>query len=257
MFVQYFLTNKLMIMKKSFLNLMLLPMLVMLTFLASCNKDTSDYDLEEEILGIRTDELLVEDLIFSFADLEQIPYDGIDAEAMKPPRPGKCFKLNYPVTIEFPDETTVTVNDREEMVNAIRDWRQANPDVLGRPNLVFAVDITMRDGTIITVNSKEEMRQIIINCAKKWRHVRLWRCLDLVFPVTVILPDESTIEVNSKEELKTVLQNWRVNNSDVEGFPRIQFPFDVKLKNGRIITINNIQDLRRHLRKCIRDKRFN
>lgn len=244
-------------MKKSFLNLMLLPMLVVFTFLASCNKDTSDYELEEDILGIRTDELIAEDIVFSFADLEQIPFDALDAEAIKPPRLGKCFKLNYPVTIEFPDETTATVNDREEMINTIRAWRQANPEVSGRPHLVFPVDITMRDGTVITVNSKEEMKQIIINCARKWRHVRLWRCLDLVFPVTVVFPDGTTVEVNSKEDLKTVLQDWRLNNSDIEGFPRIQFPFDVKLKNGRIITINNIEDLRRHLRKCIRNKRFN
>lgn len=243
-------------MKSMIFNFKLLAILLVMSLFASCTKDSTDLNLEEDVLGIRTDDLTTEDCVFSFSEMQTLPVDALDVEAMPHPRPDKCFKLNYPVTIQFPDLSTATVNGREELVDAIKTWRQSNPDVAGRPKLVFPVSITMKDGTVITVNSELEMKGIMFECLKKFRHVRLWTCVDLVFPVTVVFPDGTTTVVNSREELKTAVTNWRQNNADIEGHAKIQFPFDVKLKNGEIITINNLEELKALLKKCIKLKRF-
>ncbi|MGE5356945.1 MAG: hypothetical protein ACM3PT_11970 [Deltaproteobacteria bacterium] len=237
-------------------SLKLILFLAAFSFIASCTKETDDPNLEEDILGIRTDELTTEDCVFSFSEMQTLPVDALDVEAMPHPRPDKCFKLNYPVTIQFPDQTTATVNSKEEMANAIKTWRQNNPDVQGRPKLVFPVSITMKDGTVKTINNELEMKGVMFECLKKFRHVRLWTCVDLVFPVTVVFPDGTTVVVNSREELKTAITNWRQNNADVEGHAKIQFPFDVKLKNGEIVTINNLEDLKALIKKCIRQKKY-
>ena len=96
-------------MKKLVFSLKLLLLVAGFSFLASCAKESDDVNLEEDILGIRTDELTSEDCIFSFSEMQTLPIDALDVEAMPHPRPDKCFKLNYPVTIQFPDLTTVTV----------------------------------------------------------------------------------------------------------------------------------------------------
>lgn len=243
-------------MKSMFFNFKLLSLLVVISFFASCAKDSSDLNLEEDVIGIRTDELTAEDCIFSFSEMDIVPEDALDVEAMPNPRIDKCFTFNYPISIQFPDSTVVSVNSKEELGTAIKTWRQNNPGVKGRPHLVFPVSITMKDGTVKTINSKEEMKKLIFFCMKKFRQVRLWTCVDLVFPVTIVFPDGTTAVVNSKEELKTALTTWRQNNADIEGHAKIQFPFDVTLKNGDIVTINNLEELKALIKKCIKYKRF-
>ena len=243
-------------MKSMFFNFKLLSLLVVMSFFASCTKDSSDLNLEEDILGIRADELTTEDCVFSFSDMEAVPQDELDVEAMPTPRPDKCFKFNYPISIMFPDSTVVSVNSREELATAIKTWRQDHPNYAGRPHLVYPVSITLKDGTIKTINNREEMRMLIFYCTKKFRHIRLWTCVDLVFPVTIEFPDGTTTIVNSKEELKTAVTTWRENNADIEGHVKIQFPFEVTLKNGDIVTINNLEELKALLKKCIKNKRF-
>lgn len=239
-------------MKSLIFSLKFLAILTIFSFLASCTKDDSSVADEENIIGIRTDELTGEDCINSFADIQGLPLDALDVEALPHPRPDKCFKLNYPVSIQFPDSTVVTVNSREELISTIKTWRQNNPTVHGRPHLVYPVSITMKDSTVLTVNTKEEMKNIIFDCMAKWRHVKIWRCLDLVFPVTIVFPDGSTLVVNSKEELKNAVVAWRENNSNIEGHPTIQFPFDIKLKNGDIVTIDDLDELKDLVKKCIK-----
>ena len=96
--------------------------------------------------------------------------------------------LQYPVDIVYEkDETTVTINNDDEMRGAYRRcggrdddcrdcfalvypvtdfevwsdlnaWYEANPDSEERPTLQYPVDITYRDGTTQTINNDEEMR---------------------------------------------------------------------------------------------------
>lgn len=243
-------------MKKLLFNLNVMALLALVTFIGACNKETEDLVSEEEILGVRTIDLDENDLALAFAELEDVPFDALDVEAMPAHHPEKCFSFNYPLTISFPDETTFTAQTREELRAAIIAWREANPDIHKRPRLVYPVSLTMKNGTVLTVNSTEEMRNIVRDCAKRWRHVRIWTCLDLVYPVTLVFPDESTLLVYNKEELKNAIIAWRENNPDIAGRPHIQFPFDVTLKNGDVVTINNLDELKHLIRQCIKRHRF-
>jgi hypothetical protein len=243
-------------MQKLLFNLNVLALLVLVTFIGACNKETEDLVSEEEILGIRTIDLDENDLALAFSELEDVPFDALDVEAMPVHHPEKCFSFNYPLTISFPDETTYTANSKEELRAAIKAWREANPGVHKRPALVYPVSLTLKDGTVVTVDSTQEMRNIVRECAKRWRHVRIWACLDLVYPVTLVFPDETTLVVNSKEELKNAIVAWRENNPDIAGRPHIQFPFNVTLKNGDVVTINNLDELKDLIKQCIKKRRF-
>jgi hypothetical protein len=76
-----------------------------------------------------------------------------------------CFELTFPVTILFPDGTTATAADRQNLHELIRTWRKDNPGVRKRPQLTFPITVKMKDdGTLVTVNSREELRQLKEDC---------------------------------------------------------------------------------------------
>jgi hypothetical protein len=75
-----------------------------------------------------------------------------------------CFKLNFPLSVAYPDGTTATYATGMEMRRALRAWKKANPTAVLRPVLVFPLTITMEDGTIVTVNSREELALIKQDC---------------------------------------------------------------------------------------------
>jgi hypothetical protein len=76
-----------------------------------------------------------------------------------------CFDIVFPVTIQFPDSTTATANSRQEMRQLTREWRQNNPGVQGRTQVVFPITVKMTDdSTLVTVNSREELKQLKEDC---------------------------------------------------------------------------------------------
>lgn len=75
-----------------------------------------------------------------------------------------CFKLVFPITVEFEDGSTQTVQDRLELKTAIRTWFTANPDSEERPHLTFPLTVEDEDGVQTTVNSREELRALKEAC---------------------------------------------------------------------------------------------
>lgn len=76
-----------------------------------------------------------------------------------------CFEIVFPITIQFPDSSTVAVNSREELHKTLREWRKNNPGASARPQMVFPITVKMTDdGTLVTVNSRDELRQLKEDC---------------------------------------------------------------------------------------------
>jgi hypothetical protein len=76
-----------------------------------------------------------------------------------------CFEIQFPITVAFPDSTTAEAANRQELHGLIHTWRQNNPGVQGRPEIVFPITVKMtEDGTLVTVNSREELRELKENC---------------------------------------------------------------------------------------------
>ena len=60
-----------------------------------------------------------------------------------------CYELVFPVTVNFSDGTSVTVDSYETLKAAVKEWRKANPRVRTRPTLAFPYDIINDEGEII------------------------------------------------------------------------------------------------------------
>lgn len=69
----------------------------------------------------------------------------------------RCFRLNLPLTFFMPDNSTITVEERDDW-SLLRAYYIANPNDVGtKPELVFPVDATYRDGSVVTFNNENEM----------------------------------------------------------------------------------------------------
>jgi hypothetical protein len=157
-----------------------------------------------------------------------------------------CFKFVLPVSFTMPDETTITIEEKGDWM-LIRQWYKENPGFDQKPQLQFPVDIEWRDGTVTTINNEEEMREARAKCDKDKGDKK--RCFHLVLPVTYNMPDGSTITIEEKEDW-VLLKQWYDENPGYDEKPVLQFPVDIKWKDGTIQTINNEEEMTEAREKC-------
>lgn len=167
---------------------------------------------------------------------------------MRRPHVKPCYKVVFPVTVKFPDNSTQVAGSAEEFKSLIEAWRQANPNAEGRPEIVFPYTVELPNGTKITLESLQDIRELIQACRENRPHAP--QCFRIVYPVTVVFPDASTKSVESREAFIRTVREWRRNNPDVEGRPTMQFPFDVKLRDGSTVTVNSKEDIEAIIKEC-------
>ena len=76
----------------------------------------------------------------------------------------RCFDLVYPYSFTMPDNSTITLNSKDDKY-LIRDWYRANPGIRVRPVLQFPLDIEFQDGTVQTVNDQTELDAAKESCS--------------------------------------------------------------------------------------------
>ena len=210
--------------------------------LTSCSSD------EDSSLDIETLENFVDQSVFAMQSEGKLGRFG-------------CYEMVFPVTIEFPDGTTTSVDDYETMKETIKSWVQDNAenldlpprdsirrrchrplrgiDMADLPSLVFPIEIITQDGETVSVANAEELKELRKACARdffdgrgKPCHRRGFKCFKLVFPVLIEFPDGSQFNAASKQALKTVLREWKSNNPDADERPELVFPVSIEFRDG-------------------------
>ena len=85
----------------------------------------------------------------------------------KKDRKKNCFYLEYPVSLELPDGSTIEVNDKKEAIDSLKKWYNLNPDVKEKANLIFPVSIywvEKKEKTKYDVESEIEMKELFAKC---------------------------------------------------------------------------------------------
>jgi ABC-type lipoprotein release transport system permease subunit len=157
-----------------------------------------------------------------------------------------CFELVFPVTIVFPDESTQEVNSYEEMKASFKTWKEANPEVKGRPSLQYPYSVTTEDGTIVNITDKEKLKETVAACkitgdgpGKGGGKDHFKPCFTPVFPFKVNTPN-GEVEVADKAALKALLKSIGVKDKKIS----FVFPIQVTLKDGTLTTVNNADELK-------------
>ena len=68
-------------------------------------------------------------------------------------------------------------------------------------------------------------------------------CFDFIYPITILMPDESAIEVNSMDELENLIDQWFEENPYQEEEPTFQLPVTVVLEDGSEQVITEEEEL--------------
>ncbi len=157
---------------------------------------------------------------------------------------GRCFELILPVTFTMPDGSEITIETKEDW-GLLKAWHEANPNVDGRPELQFPVDIKWFEGTVETIADKEAMKAAKKKCDKGDKR----KCFKLVFPVTYTMPDGSEIIIEEREDYM-LIREWYTEHPDVNEKPELNFPVDIKYKDGTVVTINNEEEMREAREGC-------
>lgn len=166
--------------------------------------------------------------------------------------PSGCYEIVFPITIEFPDGTSVTANSMQEARLAGKEWKENNPDIEGRPKLSFPVELINDEGDLLTVDSRQELRKLIRECRKEQFQNHKGRvCFKLVYPVGIVFPDGTSTEFEDRMTMKLALREWRMNNPDADERPSLDFPQDVEMKeDGTIVTVNSREELKELKDNC-------
>jgi len=183
-----------------------------------------------------------------------------------------CYELVFPVSIQFADSTTATVNSYDELRQAIRTWFEANggqPHHSARPSLVFPFQVMNQAGEIITVADEAQLQALHDLCSPNpggggpggpgggghggghgghggghGGNPAGDPCFTLDFPITIQFPDSTQLAVASPKELETALHTWKENHPKSEGRPEIVFPITVTLKDGTQQVVNSPEELK-------------
>lgn len=157
-----------------------------------------------------------------------------------------CYEFIFPISIQFEDGSTVEVEDYASLKDVLKTYREENPDA-ERPSLVFPLSVTTEEGEIVVVENKEEMMELRQACRKSFfkRHghkghrFRAMFCFKPVFPLTIVFPSGEEEEVAGPREMRILLHAWKRANRDAEERPEIQFPVDVTLEDGTVMTVES------------------
>lgn len=183
---------------------------------------------------------------------------------------GECFDLVFPLSITYPDETTVEVGSAEKLKELRDAWRD---EVLGedagrkrlprdqRLHFVFPIDIS-QDGETQTLESKEDLGALLKECRPRGRkgHGRRGRhrggkCAKIVFPVTVVMPDDSEITATSKEDMKEQIDAWKDANGELSERPEFVYPVTLMLKDSTEVIANDREELKEAMTSCKSERR--
>jgi len=158
-----------------------------------------------------------------------------------------CFEFVFPVTINFPDESSAEVGSYEELREAISNWREAQGDeeIEGRPELSFPLEVLNEAGEVISLAEKSELRMLRRECRSDrpdGEH-NCGRCFSIVYPVTINFPDDTTAEAEDRRSFKQLVRAWKEANPDSEERPALAFPITVELEDETTMEINSAEEL--------------
>lgn len=201
-------------------------------FLTSCS---DDLDGDQEVV------------IGNFIDAS---IDGIDRKCRTGHR--GCFEFVFPITITFADETTASPDSYESLRDAVKIWKEANPDATERPDISFPIEITTGDGEIASIADGEELKEIAKECRMTMRESRrnFRNCYHLVFPVEIVFADESVLTAESKGALKIAIRAWKEANPDGGERPSLVYPITIEYEDETTEEVASAEDLQAIKQAC-------
>ncbi len=227
-------------MKKFFLKSAIFSLTLSCIFLTSCQEDGLFSQFQHEEI-----QEFVDQSLFEIEERGSLGRFG-------------CYELVFPITLNFPDETSAEIEDYESFRTSIEDWKEANPDAEGRPELAFPIEVTTEEGELISVADMSELRELKRECAgdfgrrgHRGHGGKCGKCFEIVYPVSLAFPDDTTVEFEDRQALKQAIRDWKEANPDAEERPSLVFPIEVQMEEDEsIVEVASAEELKALKEEC-------
>lgn len=123
----------------------------------------------------------------------------------------------------------------------------------GYKKTYFVIIITIEEKKVIFEGSykldknKEDFDGI-------WHNDEMEKCFEFIYPISYMMPDGTIITGNSEKEIIQLIKVWYEEYPDEKEKPVLQYPVDIKFKDGTIKTINNDEEMKAAYENCDFDK---
>jgi hypothetical protein len=239
-------------MKKVLFSLIAIATLSTITLL-SCEKDElNNFDSNQLILD-EIESLTVEEYTADLAEFDLQEELDPNLRDMLGDRP--CFKIIFPIKFIVPYQDAPVVIDSQEALKAFLEHWKNRPNASDvKPKMVFPIKVKLRNGDIKVIENHEQFQKLKRRCAQQKPDLPKFRlCFDPVFPLFVSIPTQNApVEVNSVKELHELFKKWKANHPDAAVGPAIIFPIKIKMMNGNIKEVKNMEELKKYLKICLR-----
>jgi len=153
---------------------------------------------------------------------------------------GGCFELNYPVTLVYNDNTTLTVNNNQEYDDTLTNSTTQHYIV----DFEYDISVTQNGNTVV-VHDINGFFDLYINCVPTPDYTDLL-CFTFNYPIDVIMSDGTTVTVNNDTEMNAIMA---ATPNTPPYFVDFVYPFTVE-KDGVTITINNQTEFNDLINSC-------
>ena len=162
-----------------------------------------------------------------------------------------CYELVYPISVTFPDGSTVEAANAEALRSAIKAWKEAETRPDGRPMFVFPIQVIDENGDIIDVASAEDFKDLRKSCRRD-RIADHKPCFKPVFPITFEFEDGSTFTAESAAALRIFIKEKREDNRgrDKHIKASIVFPITVEYEDGTQVSVDSKEALKALKEAC-------
>jgi len=176
------------------------------------------------------------------ACIPDIVWDGEELPVFLIDEANACYSLMYPVGLRNAAGESITVNDREELLDAVTE------EVV---YFNFPFGLLTAAGDERVINNIDDFYNAIIDCNgldndtpdNYWDFTfDFTGCFDLEFPLTVINKDGVTIQVSDHEELCDLMIGGEVQD--------YVFPLNIINENGVVEVVNSSEELDAYAISC-------
>ncbi|MBT8231593.1 MAG: hypothetical protein HKO66_09105 [Saprospiraceae bacterium] len=188
------------------------------------------------------------------ADVVADNYGSVETyEMQKSLNAGKkgCLEVVFPVEITLPDDSVIEVSSFVDAKDQIQAWKEANPDVDGRPSVIYPIEVITMDGETVSIESKSEIKDLLKECRSNFDGPRGHKaCFKLVYPISVEFPNETVAEFQTPRAMKNALRVWKRLNRDSDERPHLVYPLTIEFEDGSTQVINSGEELKAAKQAC-------
>ncbi|MFK7809299.1 MAG: hypothetical protein AB8F74_15955 [Saprospiraceae bacterium] len=166
-----------------------------------------------------------------------------------------CFDFVYPLTLDGPNNETITVNNEEEWAAFFDEHGEYEYF-----EMVFPIDVVLQDGTTESMNDEDEVEALFADCfGGEWEEPSDCDstyvddlCFSFVYPFGITLPDGTVYTAEDDVSLFTYIDDYYAQNPNSDD-PTINYPISVIKEDGSQDVINNDEELEEHFEECYGD----